>query len=219
MTNLSKSIEPKSDQLNADDLIGKTLTIKIARVTGTEGDAQPISIHFEGDNGKPYKPCKSMRRVLVICWGDEGKEYTGRSMTLYRDEKVMFGGIAVGGIRISHLSHIEKDMTMALTASRASRKPFTVKPLAAQPASKAAAPASDISTEAKAFADEIKMVDSAEKLNALESRYVAICAKLASLPKWKASLIALWDGARNKFPNPVGAEDGDDTPSNPFNAG
>ena len=219
MTNLSKSIEPKSDQLNADDLIGKTLTIKVSRVTGTEGDAQPISIHFDGDNGKPYKPCKSMRRVLVICWGDEGKEYAGRSMTLYRDEKVMFGGIAVGGIRISHMSHIEKETTMALTASRASRKPYTVKPLTAQAAAKAAAPPSDLSAEAKAFADEIKMVDSAEKLAALESRYADICAKLAHLPKWKSALITLWDATNKKFPAAAGAEDGDDTPSNPFSAG
>jgi hypothetical protein len=48
-------------------------------------------------------------------------------MTLYRDDSVLFGGIAVGGIRISHLSHIEKDLTLALTVSRASRKPYTVK--------------------------------------------------------------------------------------------
>lgn len=216
---LSKTIAPKSDQLNADDLIGGPITIKVSRVTGTEGDAQPISIHYEGDNGKPYKPCKSMRRVLVMTWGSDGKAYAARSMTLYRDEKVMFGGIAVGGIRISHLSHLEKEMTMALTASRASRKPYTVRPLAGKPAAKAAAPATDISAEAKAFAEEIKMVDSAEKLDALEGRYATICAKLASLPKWKASLIALWDATRKNFPNIVGADDGNDTPSNPFSAG
>lgn len=50
-------------------------------------------------------------------------------MTLYRDDSVSFGGIQVGGIRISHLSHIEKDLTLALTVSRASRKPYSVKRL------------------------------------------------------------------------------------------
>ena len=93
---LSKTIAPKSDQLNADDLIARSMTIKITNVTGKDGDAQPISIFFEGDNGKPYKPCKSMRRVLVMVWGDQGKEYIGRSMTIYRDPAVVFGGIAVG---------------------------------------------------------------------------------------------------------------------------
>jgi hypothetical protein len=54
----------------------------------------------------------------------------------------MFGGIAVGGIRISHLSHIDGPKTIALTASKTSRKPFTVKPLTvAAPAQIDTAPA------------------------------------------------------------------------------
>jgi hypothetical protein len=128
--NLAETIIPKSDQLNADDLISGTVTIKVTAIKGSNEPQQPVSIHYEGDNGKPYKPCKSMRRVLVSAWGANGADYVGRSMTLYRDDSVMFGGIAVGGIRISHLSHIEKDLTLALTVSRASRKPYTVKLLA-----------------------------------------------------------------------------------------
>jgi len=42
------------------------------------------------------------------------------------------GGAEVGGIRISHMSHMTKPVTMALTATRANRKPFVVKPLVAQ---------------------------------------------------------------------------------------
>jgi hypothetical protein len=125
--NLAETIIPKSDQLNADDLISGTITIKVTAIKGSNEPQQPVSIHYEGDNGKPYKPCKSMRRVLVSAWGANGADYVGRSMTLFRDDSVLFGGIAVGGIRISHLSHIEKDLTLALTVSRASRKPYTVK--------------------------------------------------------------------------------------------
>jgi hypothetical protein len=128
--NLAETIIPKSDQLNADDLISGPITIKVTAVKGCPDPKQPVAIHYEGDNGKPYKPCKSMIRVLVSAWGIQGNEYAGRSMTLYRDDSVLFGGIAVGGIRISHLSHIEKDLTLALTVSRASRKPYTVKLLA-----------------------------------------------------------------------------------------
>lgn len=130
MTDLSKTIAPKSDQLNSDDLLAGSRTIKVTKVSLASDDAQPVNINFEGDNGKPYKPCKGMRRVLVNIWGKDGNQYIGRSMTIYRDEKVMFGGVNTGGIRISHMSHIDKDVTMALTASRTSRKPFTVKPLA-----------------------------------------------------------------------------------------
>ena len=70
-----------------------------------------------------------MRRVLVNVWGKDGNTYVGKSLTLYCDPKVLFGGVAVGGLRISHMSHIDKEVTMALTATRANRKPFTVKPL------------------------------------------------------------------------------------------
>lgn len=130
MTDLSLTIAPKSDQLNSDDLISGPRTIKITRVSGNEGTPeQPINIFFEGDGGKPYRPCKSMRRVLVHVWGRDGNSYVGRSMTIYRDPEVMFGVKKVGGTRISHMSHIDSDMTMALTATRADRKPFTVKPL------------------------------------------------------------------------------------------
>jgi hypothetical protein len=129
MIDLRSTIRPRSDQLNSDDLLVGPLTIKIVDVTAGDGD-QPVSLHFEGDGGKPYKPCKSMRRVLVHCWGPDGKEYVGRSLSLYCDDKVQFGGQTVGGIRISHMSHIDKPKTMALTATRAQRKPFTVQPLA-----------------------------------------------------------------------------------------
>lgn len=152
MTSLMTTIAPKSDQLNADDLIGdRTLTIKVTKVSLLAEADQPIAIGFEGDNGKPYKPCKSMRRVLVNCWGGDGNQFIGRSMTLFRDDKVQFGGLAVGGIRISHLSNIDKDVVMALTASRANRKPYTVKPLkatdtpstATKPAQRAPEPVGD----------------------------------------------------------------------------
>lgn len=129
MTDLATTIEPKSDQMNADDLIAGPVTIKVTKVSKAGTPEQPISINFEGDNNKPYKPCKGMRRVLVQTWGRDGANYAGRSMTLFRDEKVKWGGVEVGGIRISHLSDISEPITMALTASKTSRKPYTVQPL------------------------------------------------------------------------------------------
>lgn len=123
-------IIPKSDQLNADDLIAGPMTVKITGVSIKGGTEQLIAISFEGDNGKPYKACKSMCRVLVLAWGADSKKYAGRSMTLYCDPTVKWGGMAVGGIRISHMSDIPESLTMALTATRGNKKPYTVKPLA-----------------------------------------------------------------------------------------
>jgi hypothetical protein len=136
MIDMSKTTIPKSDQLNADDLLGgKELTVKITGVKLTGGD-QPIAISFEGDGGKPYLPGKSMRRVLMHVWGNDGLSYIGKSLTLYRDEKVKFGGVDVGGLRIRKMSHITAPVTMALTTTKSQRKPFTVEPLvvAGQPA-------------------------------------------------------------------------------------
>ena len=134
---ISKTIAPKSDQLNADDLIAGPKTITVTGIKLVAED-QPVAIHFEGDDGKPYKPCKSMRRVLIKAWGPNGAAYVGRSMTLFLDEQVRFGGAAVGGIRISHLTAIDKPLSMALTATRGTKKAYTVQPLAVQKADKSA---------------------------------------------------------------------------------
>lgn len=132
MTDMHATVIPKSDQLNYDNIPNnQALTIKITKVSGKSGD-QPICINYENDNGKPYYPCKSMRRVMIHNWGGNGADYVGRSMTLYGDPTVKFGGLEVGGLRISHMSHITKEVTMALTATRANKKPFTVKPLVAE---------------------------------------------------------------------------------------
>lgn len=134
IVDMASTIIPKSDQLNADDLIAGPRTITVTGIRGNDSAEQPVSIAFEGDGGKPYKPCKSMRRVMVYVWGPDARAYVGRSMTLYTDPAVQFGGMKVGGIRISHMSHIEAPQTMALTATRAKRAPFTVQPLKASPA-------------------------------------------------------------------------------------
>lgn len=130
MIDVSKTTTPKTDQMNFDDFAnGESKTIKITGVRGADSKEQPIIINYEGDNGKPYKPCLSMRRVLVRVWGKNGLDYIGRYLTLYGDPKVVYAGLAVGGIRISHMSHITEPVTMALTASKSVRKAYTVQPL------------------------------------------------------------------------------------------
>jgi hypothetical protein len=129
MNDMTSVIVPKSDQINADDLMAGPLTISITEVEIRPGTEQPVSIHYGGDGGRPWKPCKSMSRVLVAAWGPDARNYVGRSVTLYRDPTVKWGGMEVGGIRVSHLSHIERDMVLALTATKGSRKPHRVRVL------------------------------------------------------------------------------------------
>ncbi len=127
MTGVTKA---KTDQLNFDDLGTKSITVKITSIRGSDDPAQPVILNFENDGGKPFKPGLSMRRVLKGVWGKDGQQYVGKSLTLYGDPDVIFGKIKVGGIRISHMSDIKEPVTIFLTASKANKKPFTVKPLA-----------------------------------------------------------------------------------------
>lgn len=120
--------EPRSDQVNADDLIGGPVTVTVKAVN--EGKAeQPYDFELVEYPGRCYRPNKSMLRVLIDAWGDDGQQYAGRRMTLYRDPSVRFGPDAVGGIRISHLSDIDKSHTSLITVTRGKRKPYTVQPL------------------------------------------------------------------------------------------
>lgn len=126
---LGVTIIPKSDQLNADDLIAGAKTIKIRDIKQIESDTQPISIYFDGDNNKPYKPNKGMRRLLVQLWGTNGAEYIGRKLTIMRDESVKWAGAEVGGIVITHASHIDTVRKVSITVSRGQKKPMSITPL------------------------------------------------------------------------------------------
>lgn len=129
MMDISDTIIARSDQLNASDLIGGPITVTITAVKRSESADQPISISYEGDNGKPFKPCKSVRRLLVGMWKKDATKYVGRRLTLYRDPSVKWAGKEEGGIRVSHASHIDGAFKMALRASKAVSAMTTVKPL------------------------------------------------------------------------------------------
>lgn len=122
---ITETLAPKSDQLNADDLISGPKTIVVTDVTKGSAE-QPVNIHWQGGDGRPFKPSKSMRRIIAQAWGVESKDYAGRSMTLYRDPGVKYAGQDVGGIRISHISHIDKPMKTAITLARGKREACTV---------------------------------------------------------------------------------------------
>lgn len=126
---LRPTIVPKSDQLNADQLVGGPMTITVTRVSATSGD-QPVTINYEGDKGRPYKPCLTMRKVLVLAWGHDGNKWPGRSMRVYNDPDVKFGKDLVGGVRISHLSDIPKDIKVSLAVTKGKKALYEIKRLA-----------------------------------------------------------------------------------------
>lgn len=152
MSDMTAIIAPRSDQLNADDLLSGPRTIKITKVDVNPGVEQPCTVHYEGENGRPFKPCKSMARVMVLVWGADSKQYAGKSMTLYHDPEVKWGGMKVGGIRISHMSDMKSNAPLMLTVTRGKKAPYSVKPLAADVAPlKVVTPEPDAPTQPDAF--------------------------------------------------------------------
>jgi hypothetical protein len=145
MNDMNAVILAKSDQVNADDLISGPMTITVRGVSVKPGTEQPVSIEY-GDANKVFRPCKTVARVLVAAWGPDSSKYIGRSMTLYRDPTIRWAGLEVGGIRVSHLSHIESPMTIAVAETRKNKRPITVQPLKVAPPKTQAAP--NLSTQA-----------------------------------------------------------------------
>jgi hypothetical protein len=126
---MTESIQPRSDQLNADDLVGGPQTFTIVEVV--EGRAtHPFDFVLEETPGRVYRPSKGQRRVIVQGWGSETSTYAGRRLTLFREPEVKYAGVDVGGIRISHMSHLAGPMEVALTVAKSKRVAMTVHPLA-----------------------------------------------------------------------------------------
>jgi len=126
---ITTTTAPKSDQQNFDDYIGGPKTVTITEVR-QGSDEQPIAIHLAEFPGRPYKPSKSMRRVLAGSWPQvDTDDYAGRRMTLYGDPDVKFGGKKVGGIKIAALSHIGQRLVFSLTETKGKKEPHTVEPL------------------------------------------------------------------------------------------
>lgn len=132
---LTESIAPKTDQQNFDDYLTGPRTVTISDVK--QGNAeQPVNVELAEYPGKPYKPNKSMLRVLVALWGPDSKAYVGRRLKLFGNPAVRYGGKAVGGIEIEAMSHIDKPKTLNLTETRGKKRSFTVQPLADVPAAR-----------------------------------------------------------------------------------
>lgn len=126
---LRSTIIPKSDQLNADQLLGGPMTIKVTRVSATGGE-QPVTIGYEGDGGRPFKPCLTMRKVLLLAWGADGNKWPGKAIRVYTDPSVRWGKDEVGGVRISHLSDIPRDIKVSLAVTRGKKVMYEIKRMA-----------------------------------------------------------------------------------------
>ena len=102
---------PTSDQMDATDLSDAPRTLTVNDVTPGPSDKQPLNVHF-AEFARPWRPNKGTGRFLKAHWGTDTTLWPGRRITLYNDPEVWYGKEKTGGIRISHMSHIDKPVTM-----------------------------------------------------------------------------------------------------------
>jgi len=149
---LTDSIAPKSDQLDAVDLLAGPRTFTIEKVSKNNAE-QPFNFHL-AEFPRVWRPGKSMRRVIVAAWGKDSDKYAGHSVTLFCDPTVKFGGEAVGVTRISHMTGIDKPLKVPLLVTRGKSAMFTVQPLAAA----APVPKRDFMAEAELAQGDTKLL-------------------------------------------------------------
>lgn len=120
-------IQAKSDQLNADDLIGGPIVVQLLDVRKT-GQEQAVSIKISGGH-MPWKPCKTTLRIMVAGWGSNAREWVGRWVELYREPSVKWAGKAVGGVRIAAMSHLDRPMALTLAESDKGKRQHSIRVL------------------------------------------------------------------------------------------
>lgn len=124
---ITETLAPASEQLDAIELVAGPRIFQIESVS-RGGIEQPVQIHFV-DFPRPWRPSKSMRRVLAACWGTDASKWVGRSCELFFDPSVTFGKDKPGGTRIRRLSHIDKTTKVPLLVSQGRSGIWTVEPL------------------------------------------------------------------------------------------
>lgn len=126
MADISLAAQAKSNQLNAVDIMGCEPVITIREVNVRQGD-QPVAVFYHGDNNRPWYPSKGMIRILMAGWGKESDNWVGKSVQIFMEPSVTFGGKAVGGIRVRAMSDIpQRGINATLTISRTKREPYPV---------------------------------------------------------------------------------------------
>lgn len=146
---MSESIAPKSDQMDAIELVAGPRTFTIEKVTKNNPE-QPWNFHL-AEFPRPWRPGKSMLRVMAAAWGLDGSKYAGHRVTLYCDPTVQFGNELVGGLRISHMTGVDKPLKVPLLIKKGRSAIFTVQPLKEAAPAAPTPPARDFRTEAAAL--------------------------------------------------------------------
>jgi hypothetical protein len=130
---IASTLTGASTELTADDLIGGPRLLRITRLEMSDDKKRPLSIFYNGDEGRPWRPCLMMRRVLVGCFGTNSDDFIGQTVEVYRDNSVTYGAKGeglqqVGGVRLKRAS-IKERMSFNIQAKRGQKIPYIVNPI------------------------------------------------------------------------------------------
>ncbi len=165
---MSDTLAPNSQQLDAVDLIGGARTFTVERVTKTGGE-QPLNVYL-AEFDRPWRPGRNMRRVLGNVWGTKFGPWTGRRITLYCDPSVVYASKAVGGIRVTHMSHIDKRTPTPIIPTQGRGAIYNVDPLREPDQPQAATESTEPTAEEVAACDDLSALKAMWKRSGPERR-------------------------------------------------
>ena len=131
--NIREFVKIKSDRLNFEDFIMGSQEFTISKLGRKvdQGNVRLLMI-FEGRESTPYWVPKGMVKCLSNPegWGEsEFSEWIGRKVRLFGEPTVVYAGKELGGIRISHISHIAAPYSTKITERRGVRIDYVISPL------------------------------------------------------------------------------------------
>jgi hypothetical protein len=136
----------KTDQINADDLISRSVTVQLGPCREYKDEKGGARLEFRTSAGKFWRPPPTIVRILEALWGDNPQDCVGRWVELFRDPDVRCpDGTIGGGVRIAAMSHIDRPAKVAVTIARGKKKMITVGVLK-PPTEKAPTAAPDLAT-------------------------------------------------------------------------
>lgn len=127
---MKRTVRKNTDQLNYEDFLGGvTRIVKITGVSDGRKEAQ-YDFSIEGDD-RYWRPPATILKLIILAYGDDDDNWVGKYAQLFGDPDVKMKGQKVGGIRVSHLSHLKDDkpLTESLTVTRGQSAVFTVQPI------------------------------------------------------------------------------------------
>lgn len=193
---MSETIAADSTQINAVDL-AIPVTVTITGSSKGPDAKQPVNLEVAEFPGRVYRPCKSMRRLIVEAWGKDTSTYVGRRLTLYNEKSVKFGTSSTGGIRVKAMSDIEKPFTSTQMESQRKYVTYAIEKLPDAPTPATLPPITD--DDALDFGRAISEAASVAELEELKAQL-----KARDLGGHRGVLQSAWTARNNELKGMAG---------------